>query len=136
MAGFCMLSKYDISEVMAGKPEREVLACELVRMLLVRYGRLTPEESVMARERLRMLRKKKVREACGRQSGTRSSGLWMDKNDTGKMRPADAGRKRGDLRKNENASKRKNNESVEFWQQAKTERDVLPAVCVSCRQRN
>ena len=54
MSGFCMLSK-DISEVMAGKPEREVLACELVRMLLVRYGRLTPEESVMASERLRML---------------------------------------------------------------------------------
>ncbi len=39
----------------AGNPEREVLACELVRMLLVRYGRLTPEESVMASERLRML---------------------------------------------------------------------------------
>ena len=55
MSDFCMVSKYDISEVMAGKPEREVLACELVRMLLVRYGRLTPEESVMASERLRML---------------------------------------------------------------------------------
>lgn len=58
MSDFCMLSKYDISEVMAGKPEREVLACELVRMLLVRCGRLKPEESVATCERMRTLRTK------------------------------------------------------------------------------
>ena len=48
---------------MAGKPEREVLACELVRMLLVRYGRLTPEESVATCERMRTLRNEKIMKA-------------------------------------------------------------------------
>lgn len=62
--------------------------------------------------------------------------MRIGKNAAGKIWPANAGRKRGDLRKNEYTSERKNNESVEFWQQAKTELDVLPAVCVSCRKRN
>lgn len=52
-----------------------------------------------------------------------------------RWRPADAGRRRNDLRKNENASNEK------WWKRSvlttgKTKLDVLQAVYVSCRQRN
>lgn len=48
---------------MAGNPEREVLACGWIRMMRVRCGRLTPEESVATCERMGTLRNEKIMKA-------------------------------------------------------------------------